>query len=102
MSPGWVVLLTGFFVWAPRVLTYGQLSWRDLLPGAALTAAGLVALMLVSSIGLELWLNFYARDYGGFGVVMAIFFWIGFGSSIVVFAASLSPALAVRRKMRAT
>jgi uncharacterized BrkB/YihY/UPF0761 family membrane protein len=65
-----------------------------------LTAAGLVALMLISSVGLELWLNFYARDYGGFGVVMAIFFWIGLGSSLVVFAASLSPALARRRGLR--
>jgi membrane protein len=100
VSPGWVVLLTGFFVWAPRLLTYGRLPWRDLLPGAVLTAAGLVALMLISSVGLELWLNFYARDYGGFGVVMAIFFWIGLGSSLVVFAASLSPALARRRGLR--
>jgi uncharacterized BrkB/YihY/UPF0761 family membrane protein len=101
VSPGWVALLTAFFVWGPRLLTYKELSRRDLLPGAALTAAGLVVLMVLSSLGLEVWLDFYARDYGGFGVVMAIFFWIGFGSSLVVFAASLSPALAVRRQMRA-
>jgi hypothetical protein len=31
---------------------------------------------------------------------MAIFFWIGLGSSLVVFAASLSPALARRRGLR--
>ena len=58
--------------------------------------------MLISSYVLELWVDFYARDYGGFGVVMAIFFWIAFSSSLVVFAASLSPALAVRRRARAT
>jgi membrane protein len=100
VAPGWVALLTVFFIWAPRLLTYGQLSWRDLLPSAVLTGAGLVAVMIVSSVGLEFWLNFYARDYGGFGVVMAIFFCIGLGSSLVVFAASLSPALARRRGLR--
>src|SRR3954452_17906912 len=28
VSPGWVALLTVFFIWAPRLLTYGELSWR--------------------------------------------------------------------------
>ena len=46
---------------------------------------------------MELWLHFYARDYGGFGVVMAIFFWIGVEKSIIVWSAALGPALAVRR-----
>jgi hypothetical protein len=31
---------------------------------------------------------------------MAIFFWIAFGSAVIVWAASLSPALAVRREIR--
>ena len=35
---------------------------------------------------MELWVDFYARDYGGFGVVMAIFFWIGFSSFVIVAA----------------
>jgi membrane protein len=100
VAPGWVVLLTLFFAWAARFLTHGQLSWRDLLPAAALTAVGLVALMLVSSYVMEMWVDFYARDYGGFGVVMAIFFWIGFSSFVIVAAASLSPALAERRTIR--
>ena len=30
VAPGRVALLTVFFIWAPRLLTYGQLSWRDL------------------------------------------------------------------------
>jgi uncharacterized BrkB/YihY/UPF0761 family membrane protein len=56
--------------------------------------------MIVSSWVMELWVDFYARDYGGFGVVMAIFFWIGFCSAVIVLAASLSPALAERRLAR--
>ena len=65
-----------------------------------LTASGLVALMLISSFVMELWVNLYARDYGGFGVVLAIYFWLLFSSGIIVWAASLSPALAERRDLR--
>ena len=79
---------------------HGSIRSRDLLPGAALTAFGLVLLMLVSSWVMELWVDLYARDYGGFGVVMAIFFWILFSSAVIVGAASLSPALAERRRLR--
>lgn len=100
VAPGWIVLLMLFFLWISRMLTHGSISSRDLLPGAALTAVGLVLLMLVSSWVMELWVDLYARDYGGFGVVMAIFFWILFSSAIIVGAASLSPALAERRRLR--
>ena len=72
----------------------------DLLPGAALTAVGLVVLMLLSSFVMELSVDLYARDYGGFGVVLAIYFWIVFSSAVIVWAASLSPALAERRALR--
>jgi membrane protein len=100
VAPGWVMLLTLFFLSISRMLMHGSISSRDLLPGAALTAVGLVLLMLVSSWVMELWVDLYARDYGGFGVVMAIFFWILFSSAIIVGAASLSPALAERRRLR--
>jgi len=56
--------------------------------------------MLISSYVMEFWVNFYARDYAGFGVVLAIYFWVLFSSGIIVWAASLSPALAERRKLR--
>lgn len=98
VAPGWVALLALFFVWAPRFLAHGLIAWRDLVPAAALTALGLVVLMVVSSFVMEVWVDFYAKDYGGFGVVMAIFFWIGFSSFVIVAAASLSPALTERRK----
>jgi membrane protein len=100
LVPGWVALLTLFFVWVPRLLTHRLISARDLLPAAALTAVGIVVLMLVSRFVMERWVDFYASDYGGFGVVMAIFFWIAFISAIIVWAASLSPALAQRRDLR--
>jgi membrane protein len=100
LAPGWVVLLAVCFAWAARLLTHDRISWRDLAPGATLSAIGVVALMLVSSVVMELWVNLYARDYGGFGVVMAIFFWIAISSAIVVWAAAVSPPLAARRAAR--
>ncbi len=101
ISPGWVAILVVYFVWAPWLLSRGLLRVRNVLPGAVLTAVLLVVFFLVSSFVLERWVDFYAKDYGGFGVVMAIFFWIGFTSTIIVAAASLSPALAERRSILA-
>ncbi len=86
-----------FFTWAPSLLLHGRVSRRDLLPGAALTAVGLVVLMIVSSYVMEPWVDLYARDYGGFGVVLALYFWIAFSSAVIVWAAALAPALAQRR-----
>jgi membrane protein len=100
VAPGWVALLIVYFVWAPRLLTHKLVSRQDLLPGAVLTAVGLVLLMLISSRAMEPWVDFYAKDYGGLGIVMAMFFWILFSSGVVVIAASLSPALAERRDLR--
>ena len=100
VAPGWVALLVVYFAWAPWLLTHKLLGWRQLLPGAALTALGLVVLMVVSSFVMELWVDFYARDYGGFGVVMAIAFWIAFSSAVIVGAATLAPVLAERRSLR--
>jgi len=98
---GWVGFLTLFFVVAPWLLTHKQVSRRDLLPGAGLTALALVALMTVSNFFMQYWVDLYARDYGGFGVVLAIYFWIAFSSAVIVGAASFSPALAARRSLRA-
>jgi membrane protein len=100
VAPGWVALLLLYFAWAARMLTHRLLSWSDVLPGATLTAVGIVVIMIVSSYVMEPWVDFYARDYGGFGVVMAIFFWIGFSSFVIVASAALGPAIARRRDRR--
>ena len=100
LALGWVGLLMLFFVWAPWLLTHKLITRRDLLPSAALTALGLVVLMFVSAHVMQFWVDLYARDYGGFGVVLAIYFWLVLSSGIIVWAASLSPALADRRNLR--
>jgi uncharacterized BrkB/YihY/UPF0761 family membrane protein len=100
VAPGWVALVAIYFVVVPRSLTHGQLKARDLLPGAALTGLELVLLMLLSARLMEPWIDFYAKDYGGFGVVMAIFFWFGLGTFLVVATACLGRVLVERRALR--
>jgi uncharacterized BrkB/YihY/UPF0761 family membrane protein len=98
---GWVGFLTLFFVLAPWYLTHRELTTRDLLPGGILTALALVVLMVVSNYVMQFWVDLYARDYGGFGVVLALYFWLALSSAVIVWAAALSPALAARRSFRA-
>src|SRR5262249_22912065 len=69
---GWAGVLTLFFVLVPWLLTHKQVVQRDLLPSAVLTALGLVALMVVSRFVMPFWIDLYARDYGGLGVVLAL------------------------------
>jgi membrane protein len=98
---GWVALLLGFFVWAPRLLLHHRVAARDLLPGAVFTVLGLVGLRLISSLLLTHWLNWYSTTYGAFGIIIAIFFWIILEGTLLVLAAALSPALAQRRDLLA-
>ena len=100
LSLGWVVVLVLFFDLAPWLLLHKQVSARDLMPGAVLTAIGLVVLMVISSFVMPLWVDLYARDYGGLGVVLAMYFWLAFSSATIVMAAGISPALAARRAAR--
>jgi membrane protein len=97
---GWAGALTLFFTVVPWLLTHKRVAQRDLLPSAVLTAIGLIALMVISRFVMPSWIDLYARDYGGLGVVLALYFWIAFSSAIIVWAASLSPALADRRERR--
>jgi membrane protein len=98
---GWVVLLVGFFVWAPRLLLHRRVAVRDLVPGAVFTLIGLIGLRLISVLLLTHWLNWYSTTYGAFGIVIALFFWIILIGTILILAAALSPALAHRRDLRA-
>jgi hypothetical protein len=56
--------------------------------------------MLVSSYEMQFWVDLHARNYGGRGVVLAIYFWIAFSSAAIVWSASISPTLAGRGEYR--
>ena len=51
-----------------------------------LTAFGLVVLMMISRYVMQFRVDLYAQDYGGFGVVLAFYFWIALSSAGPVFA----------------
>jgi uncharacterized BrkB/YihY/UPF0761 family membrane protein len=101
LALGWVGMLVLFFVWAPWILVHRTIARRDLIPAAVLTAFALVVLVVVSRWVMQFWVDLYAKDYGGLGVILAIYFWIALASGAIVWAASLSPALAERRAVRA-
>jgi uncharacterized BrkB/YihY/UPF0761 family membrane protein len=96
---GWIAVVLGFFVWAPRLLLHKRIPARDIVPGAVFTVAGFVLLRLISVLLLKHWLEWYSRTYGAIGIVMAIFFWMIALATIMVLAAALSPALAARRDL---
>jgi uncharacterized BrkB/YihY/UPF0761 family membrane protein len=96
-APVWLVVVVVYFVWAVRRLTDTRLAVRDLLPGAILTACGLVALMFPvehrdGALGRSV-----RQRLAGFGVIMAVCFWLGLGSTLIVASASLAPVLSERR-----
>ena len=62
-----------------------------------MTAVGLAAMRLASHFLLVRWLNWYSKYYGGFGILMAFFFWLMIAATIIVVGAALSPVLAERR-----
>jgi membrane protein len=102
VTPLWVAAFLVYFVWVPRLLLHNRVSVRDVLPGALLTVAGLGFMRLLSSFLLTRWLVWYSKYYGGFGVAMALFFWLMIAATILVVAAALSPAVAARRTTRET
>ncbi len=77
------------------------MPWRAILPGAVFTLLGFIGMRLIASLLLTNWLGWYSRTYGALGIVMAIFFWIVILTTILIVAAALSPALAVRHELRA-
>jgi membrane protein len=102
LAPTWAAVIVAYFVWLPRLLLHKRVSVRDVLPGAVLITVALGVMRVISSFLLTRWLVWYSQYYGGFGVVMALFFWLMIAMTILVVAAALSPALAERRNLLET
>jgi uncharacterized BrkB/YihY/UPF0761 family membrane protein len=98
--PLWLFALIAYFAWLPRYLLHRQIPIADILPGAAFAALGLVALRLASSLVLARWLKSYAKNFGAFGIILALFFWLLVIASLIVMSAALAPPFAGRRASR--
>jgi membrane protein len=101
LIPVWFLAVLAVFTFLPWMLLHRKITVRQLLPGALLTTLGLVGMRIISQILFVNWLVWYAKYYGGFGIVMALFFWLMIASTIIVIAAALSPALSAHREARA-
>ena len=100
LAPFWLVGIVGFLAWTPVFLLHSRVTIRDTMSGALLATVGLIGLRALSSLLFTNWLNWYSTYYGGIGIVMAIFFWLVLGTSVLIVTSALSPAYAVRRARR--
>ncbi|ELS51386.1 putative Integral membrane protein [Streptomyces viridochromogenes Tue57] len=83
-------LVTGtlFFWWGQRFLLGGQVRWRDLLPGAVATMAGLIGLRAFSYFVFTPLIVDNAISYGAVGVVLVVESWL-IGVGFVVYGGAL-------------
>jgi len=83
--------LTGtflFFWWSQRFLLCGRIRWRALVPGAVLTAVGLLGLRVFSQFVFSPLIASNAVTYGEFGTVLVLQSWL-VGVGFVVYGGAL-------------
>ncbi|MFE0776039.1 YhjD/YihY/BrkB family envelope integrity protein [Streptomyces sp. NPDC058861] len=92
-----------FFWWSQRFLLCGRIRWRALLPGAVLTALGLLGLRIFSQLVFSPLIASNAVTYGQFGTVLVLQSWL-VGVGFVVYGCALVGRLVheqlVRRRLR--
>ncbi|MFM9368664.1 YhjD/YihY/BrkB family envelope integrity protein [Streptomyces sp. Da 82-17] len=72
-----------FFWWSQRLLLGGRVGWRALLPGAVVTALGLVGLRVFSQLVFSPLIASNAVTYGPYGTVLVVQSWL-VGVAVVV------------------
>ncbi|MHC3472778.1 ribonuclease BN [Streptomyces sp. 7R007] len=85
-----------FFWWGPHFLLNSEVRWRDLLPGALATMAGLVGLRWFSYLVFTPLLVTNAISYGPVGTVLVVECWL-VGVGFVVFGGALLGRLLCER-----
>ena len=71
--------------WTSRLLLGARVPWRNLLPGAVLTAASMVVLTRLSGVFMPAFTRSNLEQFGPLGVVFAIGTWlVVFGGVLVV------------------
>ncbi len=80
----------GVFVVIFRLLTVADLSWRDVVPGAAVAAVGWSVLQTVGNMLVERQLAQASELYGFFGIVLGLLSWIYLGAQLTLYAAELN------------
>jgi uncharacterized BrkB/YihY/UPF0761 family membrane protein len=68
-------LSTAFWLWTPRYLLHRKIALRALLPGALLASVAAGGAAALSPFFLGPSLNTDGRQFGSFGVVLALIAW---------------------------
>lgn|GEM_PF-703084 len=86
---GFALAFGGFWVLVSWLLPHPKLSWRFLLPGAGLVAAGILGLNIATFYFL--WkVDSSSSLYGTLGLAIVILVWLYFSSRLIVAAAMLN------------
>ena len=86
-----LILLTTFWL-----LTSGPTSWRELLPGTLVAAAGLVVLQSLGRWVVRRYIAGASDTYGTFAIVIALLSWFYLVSRVVLLGAELNAVLTHR------
>jgi membrane protein len=90
------VINLGVFLAAMKLLTVAKVSWKQLLPGAAIAALAGVALQAVGGYIVGHTFANASNTYGFFGVVIALLSWIYLQAQAFLLAAEVNTVLADR------
>lgn len=85
--------------WTPYVLLQGRERWRDLLPGALLTAAALAALTRLSEVLMPPYVAANVSQFGALGLVFAASTWLLVFGGILVVACVLGRVAVVEPRL---
>jgi uncharacterized BrkB/YihY/UPF0761 family membrane protein len=96
--PAWLVVSTAFWLWTPRFLLHATIGLRALFPGALLASLLLGGATATSPLFLGPWLNSDGKDFGSFGVVVALLAWAFILATISIACAVFSPVWAEWRE----
>jgi membrane protein len=80
--------------WTAWVLLRGDVRWRVLLPGAVLTAAGMLTYALSAQVWMPRTVRENSAQFGFFGVALALVTWFTGVAFIIVGAATINAVLA--------
>jgi YihY family inner membrane protein len=86
----------GIFLVVFRILTVADVSWRDVLPGAAFAGVGWSALQSVGNLLVERQLSSASELYGFFGIVLGLLSWMYLGAQLALYGAEINVVLKTR------
>lgn len=96
-----LVINTGLFLLAFRVLTPHRPPWATLLPGSVVAGLGWTFLQAAGTILVDRQLRHASELYGFFALVLGLIWWIFLGAQLTVYAAEINVVRARRLWPRA-